>query len=419
LVEIAIRSQPTDARAASITGWMATAERASRPRIGAVLREGERVTPLELFFDLVFVLALTQCTALMYQHPTWEGLAQGMLVLGVLWWSWTGYAWLTSVVDPEEGAVRIAMFAAMAGLLIVAICVPEAFDSLALEFALAYGVVRAGHIALFMLASRDDPALRHSTVGLAGGTAVGVGLLISASLFDGLAQAAVWSLALLLDMAEPFFFGSAGWKLVPGHFAERHGLVIIIALGESIVAIGAGAEAHLTAGIAAAAVLGVTVAAALWWTYFDVVALVSARRLARAPEGQERNELARDSYSYLHFPMVAGIILFALGMKKTLGAVSDPLDIELAFALLGGVAFYLLGLVAFRFRHIHSINRQRLLLGVALFGLLPAAVELPALATLAILTALLCAMVAYETASYGEGRARVRHEDFAPERPSE
>jgi low temperature requirement protein LtrA len=398
---------------------MATAARASRPRIGAVLREGERVTPLELFFDLVFVLALTQCTALMYAHPTWQGMAQGLLVLGVLWWSWTGYAWLTSVVDPEEGAVRIAMFAAMAGLLIVAICVPEAFDSLALEFALAYGVVRAGHIALFMLASRDDPALRHSTVGLAGGTAIGVGLLISASLFDGLVQAAVWSLALLLDMAEPFFFGSEGWKLVPGHFAERHGLIIIIALGESIVAIGAGAEAHLTAGIAAAAVLGVTVAAALWWTYFDVVALVSARRLARAPEGQERNELARDSYSYLHFPMVAGIILFALGMKKTLGAVSDPLDIELAFALLGGVAFYLLGLVAFRFRHIRSINRQRLLLGLALFGLLPAAVELPALATLAILTALLCAMIAYETASYGEGRARVRHEDFAPERPSE
>jgi low temperature requirement protein LtrA len=382
-----------------------------------VLREGERVTPLELFFDLVFVLALTQCTALMYAHPTWAGLAQGMLVLGVLWWSWTGYAWLTSVVDPEEGAVRIAMFAAMAALLIVAICVPEAFDSLALEFALAYGVVRGGHIALFMLASRDDPALRHSTVGLACGTAIGVGLLLLASLFDGVTQAALWSLALALDMAEPFFFGSEGWKLVPGHFAERHGLIIIIALGESIVAIGVGAEAHLTAGIAAAAVLGISLAAALWWTYFDVVALVSARRLARAPEGRERNELARDSYSYLHFPMVAGIILFALGMKKTLGAVSDPLDIEIAFAFLGGVAFYLLGLVAFRFRHIHSINRQRLLLGLALFGLLPAAVELPALATLAIVTALLCAMIAYETASYGEGRARVRHEDFAPERP--
>src|SRR5919108_5811567 len=112
---------------------MATAPGTRAPRLSATLREGERVMPLELFFDLVFVLAITQCTALMADHPTWEGLAQGVLVLGVLWWSWTGYAWLTSVVDPEEGAVRIAMFAAMAALLIVALCVPNAFDDLALE----------------------------------------------------------------------------------------------------------------------------------------------------------------------------------------------------------------------------------------------------------------------------------------------
>ena len=150
-------------------------------------------------------------------------------------------------------------------------------------------------------------------------------------------------------MGGPYFFGSEGWKLVPGHFAERHGLIIIIALGESIVAIGVGAEAHLTAGIAAAAVLGIALSAALWWIYFDVVALVSARRLARTPEGRERNELARDSYSYLHFPMVAGIVLVALGLKKTLGHVGDPLDTVPAFALLAGVALYLLGLVAFRY----------------------------------------------------------------------
>ena len=309
------------------------------------------------------------------------------------------------------------MFAAMASLLLVAICVPEAFDSLALESALAYGAVRAAHIALFILASRDDPALRRSTVGLAGGTAVGVGLLLAASLFDGLAQAAIWSLALLLDMAEPFFFGSEGWKLIPGHFAERHGLIIIIALGESIVAIGAGAEASLTVGIAAAAVLGVTVAAALWWTYFDVRGPGLGARGPRS-RGSGANQLARDSYSYLHFPMVAGIVLAALGMKKTLGAVSDPLEVEAAFALLGGVAFYLLGLVAFRFRHIHSINRQRLLVALILFALLPAAVALPALASLAIVAALLSAMITYETVSYGEGRERVRHEDFVPERPS-
>jgi low temperature requirement protein LtrA len=397
---------------------MATATRVPRPRISAALREGERVTPLELFFDLVFVLALTQCSSLMAAHPTWQGLAQGILVLGVLWWSWVGYAWLTSVVDPEEGAVRIAIFAAMAALLVVALCVPEAFDSLALEFALAYGAVRAAHIALFIIASRDDSALRRSTLGLAGGTAIGVGLLVVASFLDGIGQAAVWSLALLLDMSEPYFFGSAGWKLVPGHFAERHGLIIIIALGESIVAIGVGAEADLTWGIAAAATLGITVACALWWIYFDVVALVSARRLARTPEGKERNELARDSYSYLHFPMVAGIVMVAVALKKTLAHVDDPLAVVPAFALLGGVAFYLIGHVAFRFRHIHTINRQRLLLALVMFALLPVAVEVSALAIVAIVAALLCAMIAYETRLYGEGRARVRHADFAHKPPS-
>jgi low temperature requirement protein LtrA len=396
---------------------MTTETRTHAPRLSAVLREGERVMPLELFFDLVFVLAITQCTALMFHQPTWEGLAQGLLVLGVLWWSWTGYAWLTSVVDPEEGAVRIVIFAAMAAFLIVAICVPEAFGSLALEFALAYGAVRAAHIALFVLASREDTALRQSVTALAVSTAIGVGLLVGASLLDGLAQASLWALALLLDMGGPFLFGAEGWKLVPGHFAERHGLIIIIALGESIVAIGVGASGHLTAGIAVAAVLGITLAAAMWWVYFDVVALVSARRLARAPEGRERNELARDSYSYIHFPMVAGIVLVALGLKKTLGHVSDPLDTVLAFALLGGVAFYLLGLVAFRYRHIHSVNRRRLVLALVLFALLPAAVQLSALATLALVTALMCALIAYETIIYGEGRDRVRHQDFAPDRP--
>jgi len=182
-------------------GAMTTATGTRAPRLSAVMREGERVMPLELFFDLVFVLAITQCTALMFNHPTWVGLAQGLLVLGVLWWSWTGYAWLTSVVDPEEGAVRIVIFAAMAAFLIVAICVPRAFDELALDFALAYGAVRAAHIALFMLASREDAALRKSVTALAMSTAIGVGLLVGASALDGLAQAALWVLALLLDMA--------------------------------------------------------------------------------------------------------------------------------------------------------------------------------------------------------------------------
>jgi low temperature requirement protein LtrA len=370
--------------------------------------------PLELFFDLVFVLAITQCTTLMSEHPTWEGLGQGMLVLALLWWSWTAYAWLTSVFDPEEGGVRIVLFAAMASFLIAAICVPQSFRDLATEFAVAYAAVRIAHIALFLIASRDDPELRRSTLGIAGGTAVGSALLLAGSFLDPGPQAAVWTLALVLDVGEPYVFGAGGWHLVPGHFAERHGLLIIIALGESIVAIGVGAGATMTWGIAAAATLGIAVAAAMWWMYFDVVALVSARRLVRAPEGRVRNELARDSYSYIHFLMVAGIILLALGLKKTLGHVDDPLEDAPAFALVGGVATYLLGLVAFRLRHVRTVNWRRLLLALALFALFPAATALPALAMVAIVAVLLWAVVAVETYSYGEGRAEVRHGDAAP-----
>jgi low temperature requirement protein LtrA len=393
---------------------MESATRERSARLGAAFRQEDRVMPLELFFDLVFVLAITQCTSLMSDDPTWRGLGHGVLILGLLWWSWVAYSWLTSVFDPEEGGVRIALFAAMAGFLIAAICEPEAFDGLALEFAIAYGAVRAAHIALFLIASRDDPSFRRSTLGLAVGTSLGVGLLIAGAFLDPGPRAAVWGLALVLDMGEPYLFGSEGWHLVPGHFAERHGLIIIIALGESIVAIGAGAGAEMTWGIAGAAALGIAIAAALWWMYFDVVALVSARRLADAPEGKVRNELARDSYSYIHFPMVAGIILAALGLKKTLGHVEDPLDTVPAFALLAGVALYVLGLVAFRFRHVKSVNWRRLALAVVLVALWPAATALPALAIVAIVAVLLWILVTIETRAYGEGRAQVRHGEAFP-----
>jgi low temperature requirement protein LtrA len=381
-------------------------------RISGIRREGERVTPLELFFDLVFVLAITQCTGLMSHDQTWSGLAQGLLILAVLWWAWVGYAWLTSVIDPEALAIRGVIFVAMAALLIVAICVQEAFGNLALTFALAIGVFRAAHIALFMLAgaATDDGDLRRSVIGLAVSTAVAVGILALASFFDGLAQGALWALAIFLDMAGPYFFGSEGWKLVPGHFAERHGLIVIIALGESIVAIGVGASGALDLGIGTAAVLGVFLAAALWWTYFDVVALISARRLGEAEPGQVQNELARDSYSYIHLLLVAGIVLMALGMKVTIGHASAHLDDVPAFALLGGVSIYLLGLVAFRYRHVHSVNRQRLGLAIVLLILVPVATAVPALISLTVAVVLIWAMIAYEHRGYGPGREQLRRE---------
>src|SRR3954453_16612975 len=135
---------------------MATVTERPRPRFAPRMREEGRGTPRGLFFDLVFVLAITQCTTLMSHDTTWEGLGHGMLVLALLWWSWVGYAWLTSVIDPEEGGVRIALFAAMAGFLIAAICVPEAFGTLGTEFAVAYGAVRFAQIFLLALAGRDD-----------------------------------------------------------------------------------------------------------------------------------------------------------------------------------------------------------------------------------------------------------------------
>ena len=163
----------------------------------------------------------------------------------------------------------------------------------------------------------------------------------------------------------------------------------------------------------AAAILGVALTAAMWWTYFDVVALVAGRRLP-SRKRRELNEMARDSYSYLHLPMVAGIVLVALGMKTTIGHVDDHLHVVPAFALLGGLALYLLGHVAFRYRHVHTINRQRLLLAIVLLILVPVATELPALATLALANVLVWAMIAYETRSYGEGRHRVRHQGAEP-----
>jgi low temperature requirement protein LtrA len=373
------------------------------------MREGEQVTPLELFFDLVFVLALTQCTTLIARTPTWEGMLKGLLVLGMLWWSWGGYAWLTSVVDPEEGAVRLAMFAAMAAFLVAALCVPGAFGSEALLFACAYAAVRGAHIVLFTIASREDTGLRHSVVGLAGSTAIGVGLLFVAAFTSGAVQLGLWGLALVLDFGGPFLFGVEGWKLVPGHFAERHGAIVIIALGESIVAIGIGARPTIGTGVVVAAVLGVVIAAALWWAYFDVVAIVAARRLARAAEGRERNEIARDSYSYLHLPMVAGIALIAVGMKLTIERVDDPLKLVPASALLGGAAMYLLAHVAFRLRNMHTLSTRRLVCAFVLLALVPAGAVLPALLTLGMLAALLSLLIAYEALRYADVRERVRH----------
>jgi len=384
-----------------------------RPASDAPEPGEQRVTPLELFFDLVFVFAITQVTALISADLTWQGLARGMLVLAAIWWSWTGYAWLTNAIDPEAVRARLAMLLAMAAMLIVAIATPRAFGEDAVLFGCAYLAVRGLHLIIFSAATRDDPEVHHAVGLLARRIAIPPLLILGAAFLDGWPQVALWVVALLLDYGGAARSESYGFQVAPGHFAERHGLIIIIALGESVVAIGAGAAGSaIGSGKITAAVLGLVVAAAIWWAYFDVVAPVAERRLRRA-EGAERAALARDSYSYIHLLMVAGIVLFALGAKKTLAHVGDELDAVAAFALCCGCALYLVGQLAFRLRNLGTWNRQRAVAAVLLAAVTPLALVIPALATLAIVAAIWIVLVAYEAIRFREARARVRREQPA------
>ncbi len=369
--------------------------------------EEQRVAPLELFFDLVFVFAVTQVTALMVADTSLRGIGQGMLVLGALWWAWVGYAWLTNVANTDDLEVRLVMFLAMGALFVAALAAPGAFDEDGLVFGLAYFVVRLAHILLYAHAP-NDVDVRGAVMRLAPTAILGSGLIVAASALDGVAQAGLWAVALLIDYAGGMRGRGRGWRVSPGHFAERHGLIVIIALGEVIVASGVGAEEEpLTVPVITAAVLAIAVSACLWWAYFDVVEIVAERRLRRA-RGAERSRLARDSYSYLHLPMVAGIVLIALGLENVLAHVDEPLETLPAVALLGGSALYLAAHIAFRLRNVGTLSVTRPAALVACLALVPVALEVTSLVTLALLCAVLVALITYEVVRFAEARARVR-----------
>jgi low temperature requirement protein LtrA len=367
------------------------------------------VTPLELFFDLVFVFAFTQVTGLMSDNPTWEGLGQGMLVLAAIWWAWGGYAWLTDTLASDDGIARLGLLSAMAAMAIAALAVPQAFGDDALVFAVAYFAVRAIHIAVYTYGAPDIHA-RGAIVNLAPGLLAAPALLIVAGFFDGAVQAGIWIAALAMDYGTPYVRDVSGFRVSPTHFAERFGLIVIIALGESIVAIGAGLEGDaLTAGVVVAALGGIAIAGAQWWAYFDVVAIVAERKLREA-QGIERNRLARDSWGVLHGLLIAGIVLVALGIKKTLGDVDEPLKTVPAVALCGGAALYLLGHVSMRLRSMGTFNRQRLLTAAVCLALIPYATEVDAIAAVLTVAALYAALVGYEWMIMRERRPQIRAE---------
>ena len=372
--------------------------------------EGEqRVTPLELFFDLVFVFAITQVTGYVSGGATWTGFVEGLAILALLWWAWSSYAWLGNTAASDDGVIRVVLMSAMASMLVASLAVPRAFGDDALVFGVAYFVVRALHIAAYVVVSRGDPMLREVVLRLASTALPASALVVVAGALDGTAQALCWAAALAVDYGGLVIRGTEGWRVEPGHFAERHSLIIIIALGESIVSLGVGAGGlALDAGVIAGALLGIAVAAALWWAYFDVVAIVAERRF-RGAGPAEQVRIARDSYTYLHLPMIAGIILFAVGVKKTLGHVGDDLHAVHATALCGGVALYFLALSTLKRRNIGSFNLPRLAAAALLAVLVPLATALPALLALAFVALIACGLIAFEVRRYAEARERIRH----------
>jgi low temperature requirement protein LtrA len=368
----------------------------------------QRVTPLELFFDLVFVFAFTQVTTVLSDEPTWAGLGHALLILAALWWAWASYAWLTNTVDPDEGAVWGAMLVAMAAMFVAALAVPDAFGRHGVVFGVAFLIVNVMYLALYALGARGDHDLLAAILRNAPSALAGTALIIAAGFVHGGLKPMLWLAALVVGLFGPLLVGMSGWRVQPAHFVERHGLIVIIAIGESLIAIGLGARGtRLGTGVIVAAVLGLLVTTSFWLAYFDFFPM-RAQQLLTDRTGAERIALARDVYTYLHLPMVAGIVLFAFAMKATLAHVGDRLDTIPALGLCGGPALYLFAYVALRVRVSRTLGRGRLVAAVACALLLPIALVVPALVALALLAAVWVGLHAYEIIWWREARARTR-----------
>ncbi|MET9435141.1 low temperature requirement protein A [Streptomyces sp. NPDC006551] len=364
--------------------------------------DDHRVTPAELFFDLVFVYAITQVTALMAAAPSPVRVVGAMVVLALLWWCWCCFAWLGNVVRADSGALFAVLVTVMTVVLIVSLAVRQVFAdapgglSVPLLFVLCYGAVRVLHLVAYRLSSPGDAVLRATLRRTALASVLPpLVLLLIGSAYSGTVQLALWLGAVVVDYGGIYVTGSSGWRVnAPAHFAERHGLIVMIALGESIIAMGTGVSGFpLTAAVLGAAAAGLLLAAALWRLYFRQLGEAAEHGLRRLG-GDERTRFARDVYTFLHLPLVAGVVLCALGMKKVLQQVADtghyglaePLHGVVAWSLTGGVGVFLLGAAAIVLR---TTGRRPTALAVGgvccvaagpLVGLVPALVALVLLA---------------------------------------
>lgn len=357
---------------------------------------GDRsVGALELFFDLVFVYAMSQVTILVLADISWAGFGRGLLALAAVWWSWVCYAWLTNT-SAHAGPAHLLIFLAMAAMLVAAVALPQAFGARALVFGLAFLTVRGIHVALLAIGVWSHADVGVAALRLVPTLLIGPALVVVAAFVEAPGRELLWIVAAVIDFSGPVLAGTAGWGVAPAYFVERHGQIIIIALGEAIVEMGAGAEGSLgRPEVVTGVLLGVLVAAGLWWSYFGYLRDGAERRLRGTAE-RERVRLARDSYSYLHLPLVAGVVFFALGVHEALADATKPLPLLPAVALAGGVALFFLGDVAYRWRDHHQLATDRLLAGAGAAVLIPVGVVAPALAALAVLTLVCVAQTGWE-----------------------
>jgi low temperature requirement protein LtrA len=353
---------------------------------------GSRVTTLELFFDLVFVFTITQLTSVLVHEPTWTGLAQVTLMLGVIFWMYGGYAWLTNAIALDRVGRRLALLGAMAALLVVALAVPRAFAGSGATFGIAYLAVVVAHLGLFVRSSRLTvvQAIR----GLAPFNLLTALLVLAGGIAGGAAQYVLWSAAFALEWISPRLIDDSGFEIAPAHFVERHGLVVIVAIGESVVAVGIGAQGlPVDARLVAGAVLGLALTACLWWSYFGGDEDAAERAMDAAPMAA-RPRLAIEAFGYWHLPLLLGVVLIASALKHATGHPFAALDRTWALALGGGAAVFLAGEAAFRRTLRLGGVRGRALAAPLALVTIPAGTAIAASAQMLALVALLVAMLA-------------------------
>jgi low temperature requirement protein LtrA len=371
-----------------------------RRRITGDTSPATQVTTLELFFDLVFVFTITQVTRLLEHDLTPVGAGRALLVFGVLWWMYGGYAWLTNQVPPRTASRRILLLTGMVGFLLTAVATPTVFETTGVLFGVGYLVVNAVHLLLFR-----QSAAPHTVARLAACNLLSAALVLAGGFLHGWAQLVGLAAALLVQFVTPRFV-APHFDLNAAHFVERHGLLMIVALGESVIAIGMAVDVgHLTLDVVGTVVLALALPAALWWAYFSGDDIAAEQVLDSAEPGR-RGMLAIRAYFYAHIPMLLGVVALAAGMHGVVAHPSDPLTVGYATALAAGVALFFLGDV--QFRRVLGVGPVRLRLLAAIGALVTLPIGLLAAAGLQLLVVVVV-VVAALTLERRETRQAVEH----------